>query len=206
MKTYLATTNPGKRRELKALFAKSAVQIVTPRKIVELEVVESATTYAGNALLKAEALAAALRERHVAAAVLADDSGLEVVALDGRPGIYSARYGGPEMDWPERRAALLHELRGVPPYRRAARFVCALALVEPHGKPIVATGEVQGYVLEAERGTGGFGYDAVFLYPRLGRSFAALSEKEKNAVSHRYNAAQALLTILRERGAQAGLL
>ena len=161
--------------------------------------VEDATTYAGNALLKAKALAAVLRERHVAAAVLADDSGLEVEALGGRPGIHSARYGGPEMDWPQRRAGLLAELRGVPPYRRAARFVCALALVKPHGEPIVATGEVQGYILEAERGTGGFGYDAVFLYPRLGRSFATLSEKEKNAVSHRHNAAEALLAALRER-------
>ncbi len=199
MKTYVATGNPGKLRELKALFARSPLQIVTPRKAIEIDVVEDATTYAGNALLKAKALATALRERHVAAAVLADDSGLEVEALGGRPGIHSARYGGPEMSWPQRRATLLAELRGVPPYRRVARFVCALALIEPHGEPIVATGEVQGFILEAERGTGGFGYDGVFLYPPLGRSFAALSEKEKNAVSHRRCAADALLEMLRSR-------
>jgi XTP/dITP diphosphohydrolase len=206
VKTYVATTNQGKLRELKALFAKSPLQIVTPRKAIRIDVVEDSTTYDGNALLKAKALAAALRERHVSAGVLADDSGLEVEALGGRPGIYSARYGGPEMEWPQRRAALLRELRGIPPYRRAARFVCALALIEPHGEPIVATGEVRGFILEAERGTGGFGYDAVFLYPPLGRSFASLSEKEKNAVSHRHNAAQALLENLRGRGAQPGLL
>jgi XTP/dITP diphosphohydrolase len=206
VKTYVATGNAGKLRELKALFAKSLLQIVTPRKAFALDVVEDAPTYAGNALLKANALAGALRERHVGAAVLADDSGLEVEALGGRPGIASARYGGPEMDWPRRRAALLAELRGVPPYQRAARFVCTLALIEPHGQPIVVSGEVRGYILEAERGTGGFGYDAVFLYPPLGRSFAALSEKEKNAVSHRHNAVQALLTLLRDRGAQPGLL
>lgn len=198
MKTYVATSNAGKLRELKLLFAKSPLQIVTPRKLVPLQVDESAATYEGNATLKLQALATVLRERHVTAAVLADDSGLEVDALGGRPGIHSARYGGREMDWPARRAALLEELRGVPPYRRTARFVCVLALLQPHGEPIIARGEVKGYVLEAERGTGGFGYDAIFLYPPLGRSFAALSEKEKNGISHRHNAAAALLASLSE--------
>jgi XTP/dITP diphosphohydrolase len=200
VKTYVATNNSGKLRELKALFARSPVQIVTPRKQAPIDVVEDAPTYADNAIRKAQALAVALRERHIAAAVLADDSGLEVDALGGRPGLHSARYGGPEMDWPARRAALLEELRGVPPFRRTARFVCVLALIQPGHEPMIATGEVQGYILEAERGTGGFGYDAVFLYPPAGRSFAALSEKEKNAVSHRHNAADALLAMLRERG------
>jgi XTP/dITP diphosphohydrolase len=198
VKTYVATANPGKLRELKALFARSALQIVTPRKPVPLDVVEDAVTYGGNAMRKAHALAAALRERHVTAAVLADDSGLEVDALGGRPGVHSARYGGPEMEWPARRAALLGELRGIPPYRRTARFVCVLAFIAPHGEPILAKGEVSGYILEAERGAGGFGYDPVFLFPPLGRSFASLSEKEKNEVSHRRRAADALLAMLRE--------
>lgn len=200
MKTYVATGNPGKLRELKALFTRSPLQIVTPRKRAELNVVEDAGTYAGNAILKAQALAADLRERHVAAAVLADDSGLEIDALAGRPGVLSARYGGEHLDWPARRAALLAELRGVPPYRRTARFVCTLVLIEPHGDPILATGLVSGHILESENGTGGFGYDSVFLYPPLGRSFAALTEKEKNGVSHRRRAADALLAILAERG------
>ncbi|HEY1868449.1 MAG TPA: non-canonical purine NTP pyrophosphatase, partial [Candidatus Cybelea sp.] len=142
MKTYVATSNPGKLRELKTFFAKSPLQIVTPRKRIELDVIESAPTYEGNALLKAHAMVAALRERRVSAAVLADDSGLEVAALAGRPGVHSARYGGPDLDWPHRRAGLLDELRGIPPYRRAARFVCALALVENEGEPIVVRGEV----------------------------------------------------------------
>ena len=196
MKTYVATNNPGKLRELKAMFARSPLQIVTPRKHLTIDVIENAPTYAGNALIKAQALAAELRSRHLGAAVLADDSGLEVDALGGRPGIYSARYGGPEMEWPERRAALLDELRGVPPYRRAARFVCVLCLIRPNGEPVFATGEVHGYVLEAERGTSGFGYDSLFLYPPYGRSFAALAEKEKNEVSHRRRAAEALLAAL----------
>jgi XTP/dITP diphosphohydrolase len=200
VKTYVATGNPGKLRELKTFFAKSPLQIVTPRKRIQLDVIESAPNYEGNALLKAHAMVSALKERRVSVAVLADDSGLEVEALAGRPGVHSARYGGPDLDWPTRRAALLEELRGIPPYRRRARFVCALALLEPEREPIVVRGEVGGYILEGESGIGGFGYDAIFLYPPMGRSFAALSEKEKNAVSHRHNAAEALLTILRERG------
>ncbi|HEY6449498.1 MAG TPA: RdgB/HAM1 family non-canonical purine NTP pyrophosphatase [Candidatus Cybelea sp.] len=200
MKTYVATHNSGKLRELKALFARSALQIVTPRKPVAIEVLENETSYAGNAMLKAQALVATLRERHVAASVLADDSGLEIDALGGRPGIHSARYGGVEIGWPERRAALLAELRGVPPYRRTARFVCVLALIESQGSPIIARGEVDGYILEAESGASGFGYDPLFLYTPQGRSFATLSEREKNAVSHRRQAADALLAMLRERG------
>jgi len=206
VKTYVATNNPGKLRELKALFAKSPLQIVTPRKHIDLSVVESAPNYRGNALLKAQALAAALRDKHVSAAVLADDSGLEIDALEGRPGVHSARYGGPEMGWPARRAALLAELRGIPPYRRGARFVCALVLVEAHGEPLAVTGEVRGYILESESGTGGFGYDSVFLYPPFGRSFASLSEKEKNAVSHRARAAEAMLAMLSDRRGQPTMI
>ncbi|HEY2475319.1 MAG TPA: RdgB/HAM1 family non-canonical purine NTP pyrophosphatase [Candidatus Cybelea sp.] len=194
MKTYVATHNEGKLRELKAIFAGSPLALVKPRKVND--VVEDAGSYIGNAILKAQALATALQERNIAASVLADDSGLEVDALDGGPGIYSARFGGPEISWPERRAALLADLRGVPPYRRTARFVCALALIEPGRGPLAATGHVNGYILENEFGTAGFGYDPVFLFPPLGCSFAALSEKEKNEVSHRRRAADALLAAL----------
>jgi XTP/dITP diphosphohydrolase len=197
VKTYAATHNAGKLRELQQLFSGTSLRPTKPRKYAP--VIESADTYAGNALLKAHALAAALREGGVDANVLADDSGLEVDALDGRPGILSARYGGPKLGWPERRAALLDEMRGVPPFRRAARFVCALALIEPGKEPVTATGEVDGYILSAERGAGGFGYDPLFLYLPFGRSFAALSEKEKNSVSHRRRAADALLWALRTR-------
>jgi XTP/dITP diphosphohydrolase len=195
--TYAATANAGKLRELRAIFAGTALRPTKPRKYDE--VLETADTYEGNALLKARSLADALRARSVRARVLADDSGLEVEALDGRPGVLSARYGGPKLDWPQRRGALLAEMRGVPPYRRAARFVCVLALVEPSGEAIVARGEVEGYLLDIERGTGGFGYDPLFLYLPFGRSFATLSEKEKNAVSHRRRAANALLAALDQR-------
>ena len=197
MKTFVATQNAGKLRELRAIFSGSALTLAKPRKYAA--VVEDADTYAGNALLKAQALAATLEKRGIEGMVLADDSGLEVDALEGRPGVYSARYGGADIGWPERRAALLEELRGVPPYRRSARFVCALALIEPGREPIAVTGHVNGYLLEVESGTGGFGYDPLFFYPPSGRSFASLSEKEKNAVSHRRRAADALLAALRGR-------
>jgi XTP/dITP diphosphohydrolase len=197
VKTFVATQNAGKLRELRAIFSGSSLTLAKPRKYAA--VVEDADTYAGNALLKAQALAATLEERGIEGMVLADDSGLEVDALEGRPGVYSARYGGADIGWPERRAALLDELRGVPPYRRSVRFVCALALIEPGREPVVVTGHVNGYLLEVESGAGGFGYDPLFLYPPSGRSFAALSEKEKNAVSHRRRAADALLSALRGR-------
>jgi XTP/dITP diphosphohydrolase len=197
VKTFVATQNAGKLRELRAIFSGSELELAKPRKYAA--VVEDADSYAGNALLKARALAATLQERNIEGLVLADDSGLEVDALEGKPGIYSARYGGADIGWPERRAALLAEVRGVPPYRRAARFVCALALIEPGREPIVVTGQVTGYLLEVESGAGGFGYDPLFFHPPSGRSFAALSENEKNAVSHRRRAADALLSALRSR-------
>ncbi len=197
MKTFVATQNAGKLRELRAIFSGSPLTLAKPRKYTA--VVEDADTYAGNALLKAQALAATLEKRGIEGIVLADDSGLEVDALEGRPGVYSARYGGADIGWAERRAALLEELRGVPPYRRSARFVCALALIEPGREPVAVTGHVNGYLLEVESGTGGFGYDPLFFYPPSGRSFASLSEKEKNAVSHRRRAADALLAALRGR-------
>lgn len=197
MKVYIASRNAGKIRELKGIFAKSPLRLGTYRKYQD--VLEVAGSYAGNALLKAQALATALRDAGISAAVLADDSGLEIDALGGRPGVYSARFGGPELEWPQRRMALLEELRGIPPYRRTARFVCALAFIESNREAIVAMGRVDGHILETQRGTEGFGYDALFLYPPLGRSFAALSEKEKNAVSHRRVAADALLAMLADR-------
>jgi XTP/dITP diphosphohydrolase len=197
MKAYVATHNAGKLRELKAIFSGSALQPMAYRRYAQVK--EDAQTYTGNALLKAEALAAVLRERGIAAGALADDSGLEVDALSGQPGVHSARYGGETIGWPQRRAALLAELRGVPPYRRTARFVCALAWCEPDREPVTVIGRVDGYILEAESGSGGFGYDALFFYPPSARSFGALSEKEKNAVSHRRRAADALLAALRPR-------
>ena len=194
MKTYVATKNAGKLDELRAIFAGSPLELHTWDAYADVD--ETADSYAGNALLKAEALAAQLRRAGIEARVLADDSGLEVAALDGRPGIYSARYAGAEASWARRRALLLEELRSVPPDGRQARFVCTMAFVGPALKAATASGTVAGRITEEERGSGGFGYDPLFYYPPLGCTFAELDPKVKNAVSHRHEAAQALLATL----------
>jgi XTP/dITP diphosphohydrolase len=195
MKTYLASTNAGKQRELEAILAGSELELVTYPDY--RETAEDALSYIGNAILKARALTEQLREVGVEAAVLADDSGIEVDALGGRPGLRSARYAGPESDWPQRRALLLSELQGVPDLLRTARFICVMALIVPGRELLTSLGVVEGYILGAERGSGGFGYDPLFLYPAAGLSFAELAPEEKNAVSHRRRAADALLAALR---------
>lgn len=160
------------------------------------DVEETADTYEGNASLKASALHQQLRAAGIDAAVLADDSGLEVAALDGRPGIYSARYGGLDLAWPARRALLLQELEDVGPERRQARFVSALAFVDPSGESRTVRGTVEGTISLVEAGEGGFGYDPLFYYPLRDCTFAQLRPDEKNAISHRQRAAEQLLETL----------
>jgi len=194
MKTFVATKNLGKLAEMREIFARSAIELDTYPLYADVE--ESAEDYAGNARLKASALVKQLNEAGIVAAVLADDSGLEVVALDGRPGIYSARYAGVETSWPDRREALLAELRGVPPERRGARFVCSMVLVLPDGRELDAFGTVEGRMVEEVRGRFGFGYDPLFVPDGDTRTFAEFPEEEKNRVSHRRRAADALLAAL----------
>jgi XTP/dITP diphosphohydrolase len=197
VKTYVASNNAGKLGELRAIFADSPLELHAYSGYASPS--EDAADYLGNALLKARALARQLRDAGIDAAVLADDSGLEVDALDGRPGVYSARYAGAVATWEARRASLLAELLGVSPERRNARFVCAIALVLPDGSELSALGSVDGRIVEEERGSGGFGYDPLFLYPPRDCTFAELSPQEKNAVSHRRAAANALLALFRSR-------
>jgi XTP/dITP diphosphohydrolase len=141
---------------------------------------EGTHSYAANALLKARAAA-----RLTGALALADDSGLEVDALAGAPGVRSARFGGEHLTDRERCAYLLEQMRGVPPERRTARFRCAIALASPDGREATVAAAVEGHVAERPRGDGGFGYDPLFLDPRLGRTFAELAPELKSRVSHR---------------------
>jgi XTP/dITP diphosphohydrolase len=152
---------------------------------------ETEETYAGNALLKARAAV-----RLTGCLALGDDSGLEVDALDGAPGLRSARYGGPGLDDAARTRLLLDALRDVPPGRRTARFRCVIALLAPGGGARFVEGVVEGVIAEAPRGTGGFGYDPVFIYPPLGRTLAELSAEEKAGVSHRSRAVAAARRLL----------
>jgi XTP/dITP diphosphohydrolase len=152
---------------------------------------ETGTTYRENALIKARAGAAA-----TGVLALGDDSGIEVDALGGGPGLHSARWGGPGLDDAGRIALLLDRLRGVPADRRTARFRCVIALVEPGGRARLAEGVVEGRITEAPRGAGGFGYDPVFYYAPLDGTFGELPPAAKHRVSHRGVAARAARALL----------
>ena len=152
---------------------------------------ETAETYEGNALLKAQAGARLAR-----GVILADDSGLEVDVLAGAPGIHSARFGGPHLDDAGRTALLLERLRGVPSERRTARFRCVIVIIGHDAQARTVEGVVEGLIAEAPRGHGGFGYDPVFFHPGSGRTFGELSEAEKSRVSHRALAARAARALL----------
>ncbi len=197
MKTYVATSNGGKLHEMQAIFAGSRLELATFPGYVAVP--EGDVSYTENALRKARGLQRQLREAGIAAWVLADDSGLEVTALEGRPGVLSARYAGEDATWAERRARLLDELRGQPASARGASFVSHVALVGADGSELVAAGVVEGSIAIEELGAGGFGYDPVFFYPPAGTTFAQMSEQAKNRCSHRRLAADRLLELLESR-------
>ncbi|WP_414839838.1 ribonuclease PH [Carnobacterium sp. TMP28] len=184
----IATNNQGKAREFEALFAKKGIQVKTLLDYPEIpEVEETGTTFAENALLKAETIANKLNM-----IVLADDSGLKVDALEGRPGIFSARYAGEPKSDAANNAKLLHELTAIPREMRTAQFHCTLALAYPNKQSLVVEGEVEGIILGIPRGENGFGYDSLFYVADIEKSMAELSDVEKNKKSHR---AKALLKL-----------
>ncbi|MEO5657832.1 MAG: RdgB/HAM1 family non-canonical purine NTP pyrophosphatase [Nitrospiria bacterium] len=177
----IATTNQGKIREIRAVLGDLGLTIVAQSDYGALPpVLEDGKTYAANAVNKATAIAS-----RFGVTALADDSGLEVDALGGAPGLLSARFAGPHATDGENRRLLLDRLRGVPVSRRGARFRCALALVDPSGVVRVAEGLVEGVIRDHEAGCGGFGYDPVFELPDRGLTFAELTDDEKNRISHR---------------------
>lgn len=197
MKTYVATKNLGKLEEMRAIFARSELELDTYPLYAQAP--EPYDNYAGNADSKARMLYAQLREAGVHGAVLADDSGLEVAVLGGRPGVLSARYAGPDATWPARREKLLEELANVAPDARGAKFCCAMILILGDDASFAGYGEVEGVIAGEEAGRFGFGYDPLFWYPPAEKTFAQLDEDEKNRVSHRRRAAEALLVSLRSR-------
>ena len=190
----VATGNPGKLAEFRRLLR--GIEAVSPaeRGLEELRVAETGTTFHDNALLKARAFAAAS-----GCVSLADDSGLEVDALGGAPGVTSARYGGDGLDDRGRCRLLLKALAGVPRPERGARFRCCLAAAAPDGRLASAEGVCEGRILEAPAGGGGFGYDPVFFSREAGRGMAELTPGEKGAVSHRGRALRAIRPLLLER-------
>ena len=188
----LATLNPGKVRELVALLGDVPFDIASLADVPGATLPEeTGATYVDNALLKARAGA-----RLTGCATLADDSGLEVDALDGQPGVRSARFGGAGLDDAGRVALLLSRLRDVPAGRRGARFRCVMALVDESGRERTVEGVAEGEIAMEPRGAGGFGYDPVFFYPPLGQTFGELSDADKARVSHRALAARAARALL----------
>ncbi len=185
----VATANPGKLREFRALLAGLPLELTSLTELKLPSPQETGRSFLENALLKA---------RHAAAlsgcAAVADDSGLEVDELGAGPGIYSARYAGADADDRANNAKLMQELAGVPLERRQARYRCALVFVEAaqDAAPLVAEAAWEGFILDAPRGTGGFGYDPYFWLPDLRNSAAELDPEEKNRFSHRGKAMRAL--------------
>ncbi len=194
----LATANAAKAGELRTLLDSLGYEIRTARDYPDLRLPpEGDQSYADNARAKARAAVAATR-----AVALGDDSGLEVEALGGRPGVASARYGGPGLTDGERVERLLADVAGAP--SRAARFRCVLALAAPWGEEAVVEGIVEGVLADRPRGAGGFGYDPIFVVPALGRTLAELSPADKHRLSHRGRAVAAARPILeRWRGRAA---
>ncbi len=179
MKYVLATHNPGKLKEMGAILAQFGVEVVSPKDLgITVDVEETGTTFAENAMLKAKAICAASK-----LPAIADDSGLCVDALNGGPGVYSARYGGEGLDDRGRYLLLLNNMRGQP--TRAAHFACAIACAFPNGDTLTAEGRCDGTIAFAPMGEGGFGYDPVFFVPELKKTFGQLTAEEKSTISHR---------------------
>jgi len=196
-RAVLASANPGKLREFAALLAPFAVQLVPQAQLGIRPAAETGTTFLENALIKAHHAA-----RHAHLAALADDSGLEVEALGGRPGVWSARFAGAAASDEENLRHLLAELHDVPDEFRQARYQCVIVFVRSVGDqtPLIARGTWPGNIAHTPRGQGGFGYDPVFVPAGERRSAAELASAEKNAVSHRGQALRALVAMLESQG------
>nr|WP_320145295.1 XTP/dITP diphosphatase [uncultured Anaeromusa sp.] len=190
----VASKNQGKIAEFEKAFSRLSVKILSLKDFGDIpEAVEDGATFAENARKKAQHYL-----QYTKKPCLADDSGLEVDALGGAPGVFSARYAGEGANDTANNAKLLQRLSNVESERRTGRFCCALALAFPDGRMLEADGAVEGRLLMAEKGDGGFGYDPLFFLPELAKTFAELTLAEKNAISHRGKAMVALAVQLAE--------
>lgn len=197
-KVVMASSNAGKLREIARILGDLDIAVVPQSDFGVDDADETGTTFAENALIKARHAAEA-----TGLAAIADDSGLSVDALNGRPGVYSARYSGPDANDEKNIDKLLAELDGVPDAERGAAFHCAVCFVLPGAtEPLFAEAEWRGLILRERVGDGGFGYDPVFFDPELGRASAELSAEQKNARSHRGKALRELARLLHEAGSR----
>ena len=197
MKVVLASKNKHKLIEISKITEKFDMELVLQSELgIDIDVEETGTTFEENSLIKAKAVMEA-----TGLPALADDSGIAVDALNGEPGIYSARYGFDESldDW-GRLELLLKNTEHVPDGQRQAQFVCVITMVTPDGKTIQARGEIHGELLREAKGKNGFGYDPIFYYPPMGKTTAEMSPEDKNQVSHRANALRVFYEKLKEAG------
>ncbi len=194
-KLIFATGNEHKMKEIRMILADLGMEILSQKEAgIQADVVEDGATFEENAQIKAgeiSKIALAMPE-YKDAIVLADDSGLEIDALNKEPGIYSARYLGEDTSYQIKNANLIERLNGVPDEKRTARFVCAIAAVMPDGALLTTEGTIEGRIGYEERGKNGFGYDPIFLVPPYVQTSAELTEEEKNAISHRGNALRSM--------------
>ncbi len=190
-----ATGNAGKVKEIRAILGDLDIEVLSMKEAgISADIEEDGKTYEENALIKAREVA-----KHTDAIVMADDSGLEIDYLNCEPGIYSARYMGEDTSYTIKNNNLIERLNGVPDEKRTARFVCAIAAVLPDGEELTTRGIIEGIIGYEEAGENGFGYDPIFYVPRFGKTTAQLSPEEKNQVSHRGRALEAMKELLRER-------
>ncbi len=193
MKLVIATNNLNKIREIRDKFAAiGGLELVPLTDFPDPpDVIEDGSSFRENAYKKAREIAS-----YAGSPAMADDSGLAVDALDGRPGIYSARYAGESATDADRCRMILREMNGIPAERRSARFICVIAIVFPDGRSYFAEGSCEGVITDAMKGRHGFGYDPIFYLPELGKTMAELPLAEKNLISHRAKALEAAREIL----------
>lgn len=199
-----ATGNAGKMREIRAILGDMGMEVLSMKEAgIIADIVEDGTTFEENAVIKAKAVAKLVKESagkaHGSVVVLADDSGLEIDFLNKEPGIYSARYMGEDTPFSVKSRNLIERLEGVPDEKRTARFVCAIAAVWPEGEVTVTRGVVEGRIDYEEKGDNGFGYDPIFYVPEFECTMAQLTDEQKNQISHRSKALEAMKEELKKR-------
>lgn len=188
----IATKNKGKAQEFEKLFSPYDIKVLTLLDFPDIpDIDETGETFEENAILKAEAIS-----KQFQTMVISDDSGLVVDALNGRPGIYSARFAGEDKDDEANIRKVLFEMENIPTEERTARFYCAIALAIPNEKTITVSGSCEGEILREKRGSNGFGYDPIFLIKNRGLTMAEITPEEKNQISHRSNAIKKLFQLI----------
>lgn len=191
-KLIFATGNEGKMKEIRMILGDLDYEILSMKEAgIDVDIVEDGKTFEENAIIKATEIS-----KIAGCVVLADDSGLEVDAMDKMPGIYSARYLGEDTPYSIKNQTIIDNLAGLPDEERTARFVCAIAAAFPDGRVVTKRGTIEGIIGYEERGENGFGYDPIFFVPEYGKTTAELSPEEKNAISHRGKALEMIKEVL----------